>query len=227
VLIEISIFVLLLLGGIVYGTYSSVHRMSASPQLVPAPELMAQINPSLPTDVTRFLLANRFRPLECYRFHQLRLVIWTQPGSQPLQSFCLMKSPTGNHIEFEAVFSDDAALTTTRSRSAFMFPRFFGSFVQSFPKSSIERLWDLHLKGTQHLISSVAIPIRESHRPVPERSRRAIVRQLSLVRSLPLWPLRGVYWFLIKRFLLQNRPVWKQDLARLYHPVPSIAELPT
>jgi hypothetical protein len=220
VLSEIPIFAALFLGGIVYGTYSSVRRMAASPELEPAPELLASLNPSLPAEVANFLLKNGFRPLECYRFHQLKLVIWTQADSRPPQSFCYMKTPTGGHIEFEARFSDEASLTTSRSRSAFMFPRPYGSFSQSFPKSSIDELWDLHLKGTEHLMSAVSIPIQESRYSLPERSRRSIIRQLALVRSLPLWPFRGIYWYLIKRFRLQNRPIWTQNITAVYRPAP-------
>jgi len=218
VLIAISIFAALFIGGIIYGIYSSVRRMAASPQLELAPELLGEINRSIPADLSSFLLTRGFRPVEAYRFHRIRLAIWMQPDGPPSQYFSFYRTPTQSNFEFVAGFSDDGSLTTTRGRAAFIFPRPFGAFIQSFPNSSIEQLWDLHVKGTQHLISDVSIPTRECSHSFPKGFRRSIVRQLSLIRSLPLWPVRGVYWFLVKRFLLHNRPVWKQDIARLYPP---------
>src|SRR3982751_5562169 len=96
-------------------------------------------------------------------------------------------------------FSDDISLTTTRTRSAFMFPRPFGSFIQSFPGNSIEQLWDAHSRGESFVTSQLSIPITERRLSCLDELNRDIVRQLKHVTSLPLWPIRGIYWFLLKR----------------------------
>ena len=50
----------------------------------------------------------------------------------------------------------------------------------------------------------------------PESFMQEAVRQLSAIRALPFWPVRRVYWFLVKRFLMHNRPIWHENVASVY-----------
>jgi hypothetical protein len=224
-LIFFPLFALFFFGSIIYGVYASVRRMQASPQIIPAPELSSEIASTLPKDVADFLVAHSFRSAEFYRFHQIKLGIWSPAGGPPLQRLFYTKTPVASTFEFVAVFSDNVSLTTSRSRSAFMFPRSAGEFLQSFPNTSINQLWENHVQGTEFLIANSFAPVKECRLPFPERFRRGTVKQLSYVRSLSFWPLRGVYWFLIKRFLMQNRPIWKQDIPSLYKDAPEMNPL--
>lgn len=219
VLTVIPVFVLLYLGTIAFMTFVSIRRMQATPEILPAPEVATEVSAKLPKEIADFLVVEGFREAEFYRFHQITIGIWSQAGGPPLQHLDFMRTPLGNTFEFVAEFSDQAALTTSKSRAAFMYPRPSRGFLQSFPKADIRRLWDIHLQGTQFLIANSAVSLSQCRQTFPERSRRGMLKQLACVRSLPLWPIRGIYWFLVKRFLLRNRPIWKQDIARLYPPI--------
>jgi len=201
--------------------YRTVCKMAAAPEPKLQPDLDAEIMARLPRDVAAFLQANGFQFAGAYGFHAVRFGIWTAPAGTPIERrLCFSLTAKGSNCEWVTEFSDDASLTTTRTRSAFIFPRIFGEFLQSFPNASIEQLWDSHVRGEQFLVLERAIPVRACRVPYTERLRRSMTRQLSYVRSLPLWPLRGVYWFLVKRFLMHNRPVWRQDLSGLYARLP-------
>jgi hypothetical protein len=207
--------------GIALGTYRSVKKMSAGPTIYRRPDLAPGIIAAMQPETATFLQAAGFSFAEAYAFHTLHIGVWTRPsGHPPLQSFSILRAPMSWTLEFMTEFSDNASLTTSTSRSAFMFPRGFGGFMQSFPKASISELWDAHQKGEEHLRSLLKLPISECRLTFEERVSRALVRQLTHVRSLPLWPIRGIYWFSLKRFLMHNRPIWTQNIPRVYKEFP-------
>ena len=214
-MVTLLILVASFLGAVVLSMYAGVRAMAASPELQPRPEWASEIEAAPPRDLAAFLAANHFQFVTAYGFHLVRLGIWTQKaGARPVRRFCLSRTSAGDTYEFSTDFSDDASLTTTRTRSAFVFPRTAGGFMQSFPKMTIEQLWEAHVRGEQFLISQTSIPVRECRLSFPERERMAMSQQLASIRSKSLWPLRGAYWYLVKRFLMHNRPIWEQDLAR-------------
>jgi hypothetical protein len=44
----------------------------------------------------------------------------------------------------------------------------------------------------------------------------SVYRTVGKMVASPLWPVRGIYWFLLKRFLMLNRPIWTQNASKLY-----------
>jgi hypothetical protein len=200
------------------GTYAMVNKMSNSPGIVPAPECAYEVNSSVDPLLAGFLQANDFRLTNAYRFHSIRFGDWIQVGTSaaPLRRLVVALSASGRTCEFITEFADQYSLTTTRSKAAFVFPRPYGSFMQSFPAAKIEHLWDQHVRGEQYLMSELAVPVAPLSLPFVEAFGPAVQRQMRCIKSLPLWPVRGIYWFLLKRFLMHNRPIWKQDVRSLY-----------
>ncbi len=222
--LAIPIIALVVIGMAMFSIASSVYemvgKMSVLPEVQRRDDLPSEIIAALPRDVAAFLESKGFRFAGGYGFHTLRIGIWEQPSqSAPRRLFSFSLSGLGWTSEFITKFSDNDSLTTTRTRAAFMFPRPFGSFLQSFPKASIEQLWDHHERGEQHLISALSIPLKECRLSFVEGFPIGIQRQMSCIKSYPLWPIRGIYWFLLKRFLMLNRPIWTQNVRRLYKKV--------
>jgi hypothetical protein len=214
---DILIYGASLLAVVAFMIYFSVCSMARSPEPVLRPELATKINASVPADTALLLQNNGFNFVAAYGFHLVWFGIWTQKeGRSPIRYYCFAGTTNSRAEEFITVFSDDASLTTTRTRSAFVFPRPFGAFMQAFPKAPISQLWDSHQRGEQYLVSEVAIPVKDCRLSYVERLKQGVVTQTAHIRSLPLWPLRGVYWFFIKRFLMHNRPIWAQDIRRTY-----------
>jgi hypothetical protein len=213
---QIALFVAIFFGVIAFNVHMSVLLMGKTPDLIPAPELAPEIINKMPPGIAEFLKVEGFGSPEFYRFNQVILCLWLRESAPPVHRFCFARTATTTTFELEAQISERASLTTTRSGVAFMFPRQFGEFTQSFPGADVVRLWKLHLEGTEFLISHSIVSVGPCREAFPASHRRSVVEQLTHVRSLPLWPVRGIYWYLVKRFLMRNRPIWKQDIAKLY-----------
>ena len=181
----------------------------------------AEILRQLPEPYRALLESKAFRFTKVYSFHRTKFGLWLQISPDPpLRFFNLLKPPGGGAAvyEFVTAFSDDVSLTTTTTRSAFVFPRPFGSFLQSFPNSSPESLWTAHRQGEEHIISAVGIPVKECRIPFLEGLKQDVIRKMSHVASLPFWFIRGVYWYAVKRFFLHNQPIWRQNIRAIYGP---------
>jgi hypothetical protein len=173
----------------------------------------------LPEQYRALLDSKAFRFTQAYSFHNSKFGLWLQISPHPpMRSFSLAKTQGGGPMvcEFSTAFSDDVTLCTTTTRSAFVFPRPFGSFLQSFPSYSPEELWSAHLRGEEHLLSVLGISVMECRLPFLEAFKRGVIRNMSYVASLPLWAVRGVYWYSVKRFLLHNKPIWRQNIRVAY-----------
>jgi hypothetical protein len=217
VLAVVIIFVIVPVITIVVSVRSSVRRMlrSAEPQESPADA--ESLFSSVRREFKVLLDAEGFRFTKAYSFGATKFGIWMQIHPLvPTRTFCLLRAPGRRLYSFETAFSDEATLTTSMSRTAFLFPRAFGDFLQCFPNASPIELWSAHLRAEQYIISKLEVPVRECRLPFLEGFRHQIRRSLTYATSLRWWYLRAVYWYLLKRFLLQNRPVWQQDVAAMY-----------
>ena len=208
-------FILIALAGIAATMRRSVRRMLSSP----AAKMRhgAAIVASVPDHFRAFLDLEGFRFTKAYSFHNTRFGIWTRISVEPpLRLFCAFRTVGLTGGEFTTSFSDEISLTTTTTRSAFLFPRPFGKFLQSFPKATPEELWRAHLDGEDYLRSALSIKTEECRLPFLDGFQRGMVRRLSYVTSLRFWFFRSIYWYLAKRLLLLNRPIWQQDVPKLY-----------
>lgn len=211
------ILVLLMLFSIAASMRRSVYSMLAAPEAHEAPDAAKPLMACVSFDLQAMLDAEGFRFTRAYAFNSTTFGIWIRISAQPpLRIFSVMKAADGVVAhEFFTSFSDDATLTTTTTRAAFLFPLPFGTFTQCFPHATPETLWKAH-QTEDHLISVVGIPVKESRIPILETFKLITIRKLSYVTSLRLWYVRGVYWYLIRRFLLHNRPIWRQEIGALY-----------
>ena len=214
---SVLFLVLLVCGAIAFSMRSSVLTMLASPRLKENPGGTEEILAALPGNFRQILAAEGFQFSQAYSFHGSRLGFWLQsrPGA-PLRTFCLNRNAGGTTYEFGTDFSDEADLTTTMTRAAFVFPLPYGRFMQSFPGASAQELWTAHRRGEEYILSALRVPVAEPRRPFLEGFEEAIKAKLHHVTSHRLWFVRGIYWYLVKRFILHNRPIWEQDVARLY-----------
>jgi len=197
----------------------SVRLMLSSPDAQEDSASSGELIGRLPDPHRALLESEAFRFSKAYSFHGTKLGLWLQISPDPpLRLFSLLKPQGGGALvyEFITAFSDDVILTTTTTRSAFVFPRPFGSFLQSFPNCSPESLWTAHLSGEKHIISALGISVKECRLPFLEAFKQDVIRKMSHVVSLPFWIVRGVYWYLVKRFFLHNKPIWRQNIRVMY-----------
>lgn len=200
---ELSIVAVLVVGiplGIAISLRRIVRTMMSSPDAMEDSSVSEELIEDLLDEYKAFLHSVGFRYSKAYTFHGSKIGVWIQINPDPpLRFFILSKPRLGEWVhEFATDFSDETSLTTTTTRSAFIFPRPFGSFLQSFPSSSFESLWSLHLRGEEYVVSELSISVNESQLSFLESFKQGIVRELNYVVSLPLWWVRGVYWYAVK-----------------------------
>ena len=178
-------------------------------------ELIKQV----PAPYKALLESEAFRFTKAYSFHGANLGVWLQISPDPpLRLFSLSKLQGGGPVvcQFITAFSDDVTLTTTTTRSAFVFPLPYGTFQQSFPSHSPESLWRAHLRGEGHILSTLGVSVTECRLPFLDAFKQDVIRRMEHVVSRPFWVVRGVYWYSIKRFLLHNKPIWQQNIRVTY-----------
>jgi hypothetical protein len=172
---------------------------------------------ALPESFRRLLEDEGFEFSQAYAFHATRFGIWIKRSpAVPLRTFNLMRAGGNTVCEFGTDFSDDISLTTTRTNTGFIFPSLYGKFGQAFPKMNAGQLWEAHQRGEEYITSMLGVRAEAIRRPFLESLRHGISRRMKYVVSHRLWYVRGIYWYLVKRFLLQNRPIWTQDLKKIY-----------
>ena len=127
-----------------------------------------------------------------------------------------MRTGGNTSCEFGTDFSEDISLTTTRTTAAFVFPLTYGRFMQSFPNMNAEQLWQAHLRGEEYIMSVLGVRAEPLRLSFLDGLREEISRRMRYVVSHRLYYVRGIYWYLVKRFLMQNKPIWTQDLKKVY-----------
>ena len=129
--------------------------------------------------------------------------------------FCVYCHSLGTAFDLVTYFCDDVTLTTGSSKDGQMLPPHPGAFMQTFPGKSPEELWDRHLLAEAFLSSQMSVTAKPEDRPFDQVFTEAAHRQVAYVRSIPLWPLRAIYWYLVRRSRLAGKSIQDQHEAGL------------
>lgn len=114
----------------------------------------------------------------------------------------------GRHwLEFVSSLEGRYGLVTSVARESLTLPQPPNQLVQVFPGRSPEELHRLHIQALEAFRQRFGADTVEPDRPVNELVIEAIEEQVAWVRQLPLWQLRGVWWYLVRPRLLRNRSV--------------------
>ena len=82
--------------------------------------------------------------------------------------------------------------------------------MQSFSGISLDEQLARHIEMQEYLSSAGGARLSQLVKPFEEIFIESIDKQVEFVRSIPLWPLRGAYWFFIRRRLWHNKSVLQQ-----------------
>ena len=112
-------------------------------------------------------------------------------------------------------FANDVSLTTANTRNAQFSPKPPKAYAQSFSKVDLDQQWNLHIEMENYLIDVggaqlVNLSI-EFEKDIVESSRK----ENQFVRSIPLWYLRGSYWYFVRRYLWHNKSIEAQHKKRM------------
>jgi hypothetical protein len=202
----------LVLGGLVLlvavASYISVVQMSRAAcepldiATVTPPEVVAVTNTFGP-----WLNANGFTPQGAYRFMSIHLLSWRQESTW--RYVAIYYKPSVRY-DIVTVFNEEQNLTSCSHGDAFVFPRPEGSYLQSKPGETLDALMAYHLEGEEFLVEHFKITKSGLQRPFLEYLNVGLKEQVALIRSIPFWPFRAVYWYFVRRKMMANRSVRQQ-----------------
>jgi hypothetical protein len=109
--------------------------------------------------------------------------------------------------EFITILDRDASLTTTNTRDSVLMPSGHGRFIQAFDGANLDALLRRHQEGLDHLsLTQHLEPINRSE-TTDLLILESLHHQTTYVQSLPLWQLRGAWWYWGRRNLLNNKSI--------------------
>lgn len=117
---------------------------------------------------------------------------------------------TQTSFDFVTMFENEIMLTTNNKADSQMLPPAPGHYLQSFSTVSLDEQWNQHLQMENYLMDVGGALLVQNDRPFEDCFVDTIRKQVEFVRSLSLWPLRGTYWFFIRRKLRHNLSIQAQ-----------------
>lgn len=125
--------------------------------------------------------------------------------------FCVYLLSTGQTgKDFVTIFTDSSGLTTAERADGLLIPPRPGSYMQAFPGSSVEQMWQRHIEAEVYLRDRRGYVPADIIRPLDREITDAVQGQISYVRSLAFWPLRIPFWYGFRVFGLRNKSVLSQ-----------------
>lgn len=117
--------------------------------------------------------------------------------------FCQYVSPAADGakstFEFVTIFTGDVGLTTYSNGDGHFFPSPPMSYMQSFSVPSLDDRWARHLLMEEHLIDQGGAQLSRFDVSFEDALIRSTERLVEHVRSLWFWPLRGLWWYFVRR----------------------------
>lgn len=109
--------------------------------------------------------------------------------------------------EFVTLFAGERSLTTANTPDAQLLPRPHGYYLQSFGKIPLDDLLTQHAAAEHYLMQQGRLTEEPLHEPFEHHITHAVTRQMKYVQSIPLWQLRGGYWFLFRKDRLHGKTI--------------------
>ncbi|MHC4067332.1 MAG: hypothetical protein ACYSUI_22910 [Planctomycetota bacterium] len=152
------------------------------------------------------------------------LVVWTRPDPPTflVRNVVHTRGESGTSFDFVTVFEGPHGLTTATVKDTHFFPSAPGDYKQSFSDLSHDERWQRHAEAVNLLVGVHRMQLARALPPLIECFEQAVRGQMKYVRTLRLWPLRGVYWFFWKRSRWHGLSVAKQFELGWVKPPPLI-----
>jgi hypothetical protein len=143
------------------------------------------------------------------------LAVWNHE-SDPTY-FVFYVAGAHSYIDFVTRLSDDEVVTTSSSTDGLFFPMPPGFYMEAFTGTDKDTLLLKHRRSVDFLKAALTPKAPLTPVVLKDLVIEAISSQVAYIRSLPLWPFRGIYWFLFRRQSLANKSIeecWKSQTVR-------------
>jgi hypothetical protein len=121
-------------------------------------------------------------------------------------------------FDFVTIINGDKGLTTSNSPDGCFYPTPPGDFKQVFPDYSIDEIWKKHKTTLEYLKSEHRVWAKSNYGSFEESFHEGIVGEMKYITSIPLWPLRILYWFFVRRIKMRGISVEMQISMGLAKP---------
>jgi hypothetical protein len=151
-----------------------------------------------------WLASLNFQYLTSFQFGTIRVAVFQQQDAPRCFSIYFHQKVSYN---LETYFENLTCLDTSTSGSVGMFPPRPGNYKQSFPGAAADVAWRRHLEGEEYLIKKFGFKPEPLSQSYEERLVQVMRLHMQHVRSLPLWPLRALYWYAVSRGRIANKSI--------------------
>ena len=164
-------------------------------------------------DQQKWAKDNGFKPAGTWMFDgssKIFLALW-QHESDPTY-FVFYFTDKHSYFDFVTRLSDDHVITSSSSMDGLFFPMPPGFYMQCFTATDKDTLLLKHRRSGDFIADKLSLDRTLSPIDLRQLVVGAIERQVAHIKSLPLWPFRGFYWFLFRRHMLTNKSIedlWK------------------
>jgi len=117
-------------------------------------------------------------------------------------------------VEFSTHFTHGVMLDTGNLRDAHLCPKPPGYYTQTFAGLEVDELWERHQEAIRYLTYESHLALSLSSTDLQTHFEESVNCQMSYVRSLPFWYLRGPWWYLGRRYLLHDQSLEQQHRKR-------------
>lgn len=128
--------------------------------------------------------------------------------------FCRYTAQAGNIVQtsfdFVTIFDGDIMLTTNDKADSQMLPQAPRHYLQSFSAVSLDQQWCQHVQMENYLMDAGGALLVQLNKAFEDCFIDTVRKQVEYVRSLSFWPLRGIYWFFVRRKLRHNLSIQAQ-----------------
>ena len=143
-----------------------------------------------------------------YMFQSTAFIAAWQREDRPM-FFCFYVVQHKTLSDLITIFDGDIGLTTGSRSDSHFFPRSEKSYMQSFSRCGFDGFWDRHVAAENYLIDHGA-DLVEQELDFTACLVEAVGKQMQFVRQIPLWPLRGLWWFAVRKFRWHNLTIQQQ-----------------
>jgi hypothetical protein len=204
-IVGVVILVYLVVSFLTYTNISSLENTHLNSYELPIPQKTAE-----------WAQANEFEYVGSYRTRlgSTQTDIWTWQRSDRPTFFCryLVKAKDITKVSHDLVteFADDIGLTTGDTKDGNFLPRPPGSYSHNFPGTSLDEQWYKHIESENYLMDHGKVQLKAEDVEFEQSITKGIKQHVNYIKTLPLWPLRGPYWYFIRRYVWHNKSIEEQ-----------------
>lgn len=218
-LIFAAVFIGFILIAIIYGIYSSMTELGRLQELPPLGDEEREADADQWASQNGFRFdGNFYMPLSAT---ETFISLWRH--SQDPGFFCDYLSrprrPKNNDkpdaaakrvFDLVTVFENDRGLTTSNTKDGQLLPPAPGNYKQTFSTDDLDDLYQRHQQAVEYLVNTGGAGLGACDKPAEQVLLDSIRETTQYIRSLPLWPIRGIYWYLVRQKLRHNLSIQQQ-----------------